>query len=97
MGLGKNYHVDNKVNHFENTNYRSAKAKITYTLNGKGDEHYQPNFTFMGFRYARVKVLNGNAKIKKILSIPISSLRNRKLEFKSKNDNVNKLIKNTAW
>ena len=51
----------------------------------------------MGFRYARVKVLNGNAKIKKIVSIPISSLRNRKLEFKSKNKNINKLIKNTAW
>ena len=97
MGLGKNYHIDKKVNHFENTNYRSAKAKITYTLNGKGDEHYKPSFTFMGFRYARVKVLNGNAKIKKIVSIPISSLRNRKLEFKSKNKNINKLIKNTAW
>jgi alpha-L-rhamnosidase len=51
----------------------------------------------MGFRYARVKVLNGNAKIKKIVSIPISSLHNRKLEFKSKNENINKLINNTAW
>lgn len=97
IGLRTNFLNNKKVNHFDNTNYRSAKAKITYTLNGKGDEYYKPSFTFMGFRYARVKVLNGNVSIKKIISIPISSLHHKKLEFKSANKNINKLIENTSW
>ena len=32
-------------------NYRSAKAKLKYVLNGAGEEKYRPAFTFFGFRY----------------------------------------------
>tara|TARA_B100000963_G_scaffold14809_2_gene11362 strand:+ start:2887 stop:5415 length:2529 start_codon:yes stop_codon:yes gene_type:complete len=86
-----------KNNHFENKNFRLADAKIEYILSGKDEEHYKPSFTFMGFRYARVKILNGSAEIKKIISIPISSLSRQKLEFSCANNNVNKLIQNTSW
>ena len=51
----------------------------------------------MGFRYARVKKLNGNVKIKQILSIPISSLSKQKLEFETSNQYINRLIQNISW
>ena len=97
LGLSKKNQQENKCNHFENANFRSAAAKIEYTLNGSGNEKYKPHFTFMGFRYARIKVLSGNVNIKTITSIPISSLHEQKLQFQSSNKNVNKLIENTSW
>ena len=97
LGLSKKNQQENKCNHFENANFRSASAKIEYTLSGSGNEKYKPHFTFMGFRYARIKVLSGNVNIKTITSIPISSLHEQKLQFQSSNKNVNKLIENTSW
>ena len=43
------------------------------------------------------QVLSGNVNVKKITSIPISSLNNQKLQFQSSNQNINKLIENTSW
>ena len=51
----------------------------------------------MGFRYVRIKVLSGNVTVKKITSIPISSLHDQKIQFQSSNQNINKLIENTSW
>ena len=97
MGLSKKEQHENKCNHFENANFRSASAKIEYTLNGSDNEKYKPHFTFMGFRYARIRVLSGNVDVKSITSIPISSLYEQKLQFQSSNKNLNKLIENTSW
>ena len=35
-------------------NLRTAKATDHFILAGKGDEEFQPNFTFHGFRYVEV-------------------------------------------
>ena len=88
---------EQKKYHFDNANFRNADAIIEYTLSGNGDEYYKPHFTFMGFRYARVKKLNGNVKVKQILSIPISSLSKQKLEFETSNQYINRLIQNISW
>src|SRR5690606_31792213 len=47
--------VLDKDGNFYLDNLRDAKAMITYTLKGGGEEQYEPRFTFMGFRYVRLE------------------------------------------
>lgn len=81
---------------FENTNYRTAEARLEYVLKGEAEEHYRPTFTFQGFRYARVTIV-GSAEIRNIVSIPISSVYPRKGTFASGHQLVNRLVENTFW
>lgn len=81
---------------FDNRNYRSARAELRYILNGSGDETYAPCFTFMGFRYARVTI-EGNAALKHIEMVPISSVPVASGGFTCGVDGVNKLVQNTIW
>ncbi|EJN05946.1 alpha-L-rhamnosidase [Phyllobacterium sp. YR531] len=81
---------------FDNRNYRSARAKVSYVLSGKGAETFAPMFTFMGFRYARISVA-GKAKLKCIEMVPISSLPETAGGVSTKLDVVNRLVLNTIW
>lgn len=81
---------------FYNGNYRTAEARIEYTLAGTGAEQYRPYFTFQGFRYARVTI-TGNARITAIESVPISSVTEAKASFTSGNKLVDRLVLNTLW
>src|SRR5690606_6876609 len=81
---------------FYNVNYRSAEARIEYTLRGGGAETYAPTFTFFGFRYARVTI-EGRAEIRAIVSVPISSAIHPTASFSSANPLVNRLVTNTVW
>lgn len=81
---------------FYNGNYRTAEARIDYTLAGTGEEHYRPHFTFQGFRYARVTI-TGNARITAIEAVPISSVTEVKASFTSGNKLVDRLVLNTLW
>lgn len=82
--------------HFDNRNYRSARAQAVYTLKGGGAETYAPMFTFMGFRYARAAI-SGNAKITEIHFAPITSVPEVAGGFKSGVPAVNRLVENTVW
>lgn len=81
---------------FYNGNFRTAEARLEYTLAGNGTEHYRPHFTFQGFRYARVTI-DGKAKLGSIVSVPISSVTEVKAGFTSGNALVNRLVLNTVW
>jgi len=81
---------------FYNGNYRTAEARIHYTLSGKGEERFAPHFTFQGFRYARV-TLTGGAEIVAIESVPISSVTEQAASFTSGNPLVDRLVLNTVW
>ncbi len=81
---------------FYNVNYRSAEARLEYTLKGGGEESYTPAFTFFGFRYARVTI-EGEAEIVSIVSTPISSAVRRTGAFTSGHPLVNRLVENTFW
>nr|WP_321458301.1 family 78 glycoside hydrolase catalytic domain [uncultured Cohaesibacter sp.] len=81
---------------FDNRNYRSARGEAIYTLKGEGEESYQPIFTFMGFRYARVTI-SGIAKIYAIQSVPVSSVPEATAGFACNVDAVNRLVQNTIW
>ena len=82
--------------HFDNRNYRSARAQIVYTLKGGGHETYAPYFSFMGFRYARVKIAR-NANIITIHAVPISSVPDMAGGFTCGVPAVNRLVMNTVW
>ncbi len=88
--------VLNRDGEFYNVNFRTAAARLEYTLSGKGREHYRPYFTFQGFRYARVTI-SGNAKLDGIVSVPISSVTEVKAAFTSGNALVDRLVLNTVW
>lgn len=85
-----------KDGNFYNVNYRSAEARIEYTLRGGGNESYTPTFTFFGFRYVRVTIA-GKAEIVSIKAIPISSAITPTGSFSSAHPLVNRLVQNTIW
>ncbi len=81
---------------FYNGNFRTAAARTEYTLNGQGEEHYRPYFTFQGYRYARVTV-TGKATVAAIESVPISSITEQTASFTSGSKLVDRLVLNTLW
>lgn len=81
---------------FDRRNYRHARASLTYTLSGEGEEHWQPMFTFMGYRYARVRI-DGDAELTKVTSVPITSVPDLAGGFECGVDAVNRLVWNTIW
>ncbi|UJW87671.1 alpha-L-rhamnosidase [Devosia sp. SL43] len=88
--------VLNQDGAFYNVNFRTAEARLEYTLSGKGTEHYRPHFTFQGFRYARVTI-TGKATLGSIVSVPISSVTEVKASFTSASQLVDRLFLNTVW
>lgn len=88
--------VLDQVGNFYNGNFRTAEARIEYTLAGTGEESYRPHFTFQGFRYARVTI-EGKAELASIVSVPISSVSEVKSSFTSSNPLVDRLFQNTIW
>lgn len=82
--------------HFDNRNFRSARAEIHYTLKGGAAETYAPHFTFQGFRYARVTV-SGSARIQSVEMVPISSVPEMAGGFTCGVPAVNRLVMNTVW
>lgn len=81
---------------FDRRNYRRARAALTYTLSGNGEEHWKPVFTFAGYRYARVRI-SGNADLASITSVPITSVPDVAGGFECGVDAVNRLVWNTIW
>lgn len=81
---------------FDNRNYRSARAELTYTLSGQGEEDYAPLFTFFGFRYARITV-TGQAELVAVTMVPMTSVPTRAGGFTSGVGSVNRLVENTIW
>jgi len=84
-----------KQGRFENANYRSAKAQVSYTLKD-GEQSYRPLFTYYGYRYARI-TLTGDARLVEVASVPISSAGAQVGAFSCANPWVNRLVENTLW
>ncbi|MBJ7538756.1 alpha-L-rhamnosidase [Marinomonas transparens] len=81
---------------FDRRNYRDARVAVQYTLKGEGIESYEPRFTFMGFRYARIK-LSGEVKLHSIQQIPLTSVPIITGGFECDVPAVNRLVQNTIW
>jgi alpha-L-rhamnosidase len=78
------------------TSFRGARVQLDYTLKGGAEETYQPVFTFMGFRYARV-TLKGGAKLVSIESVPFTSDLRETSTFSSGHKLINRLHENANW
>ncbi|GGB10084.1 alpha-L-rhamnosidase [Allosediminivita pacifica] len=81
---------------FDNRNYRSARGAYRYTLKGEGDETYEPVFSFMGYRFARITV-TGDAEVTAVTSFPISSVHEIEGGVTTGEPAVDRLVQNTAW
>ncbi|MBO4708352.1 MAG: family 78 glycoside hydrolase catalytic domain, partial [Kiritimatiellae bacterium] len=80
------------------TSYRRARTVLNYTFAGKGEETYQPEFTFFGGRYASITT-TGRVRIARIRSIPVTSVR-KSMESGSLVTgvaDVNRLVSNALW
>lgn len=78
-------------------NYRSAKAKAFYVLNGKeGGEDYCPRFTFFGFRYVEISA-SDDIEVLDFHAIVVGSATTETGRMETSSALVNRLISNVIW
>lgn len=86
--------VLDKAGNFYNANLRTAAAKDVFVLNGKGEEYFEPHFTYHGFRYVRVQ---GSVKPEQIEAVAIYSDCPLTGTFECSNPLINQLQHNILW
>jgi len=78
-------------------NLRSAQQTDTYVLNGKGEEVFEPHFTFQGFRYVEITGYPGVLTPDKITGVVIHSDMEPAGGFSCSNPLLNQLQHNIVW
>lgn len=68
-----------------------------YVLKGQGEETFQPQFTFHGFRYVKVSGYPGNIDPDDFTAIVIGSDCEMTGKFHSSNEKINQLQSNIQW
>lgn len=89
--------VLDKDGNFYIDNLRAARATITYTLKGGGEEQYEPRFTFMGFRYARLENFPSGFQPDQIEAVVLHSDMQTTGHFECSHALVNQLQHNIQW
>ncbi|HEY5369562.1 MAG TPA: family 78 glycoside hydrolase catalytic domain, partial [Hanamia sp.] len=89
--------VLDKEGNFYTTNLRAAKATSTYILNGKGEEFFEPHFTYYGFRYIKVEGINGNLNPDDFTAVAIYADMKSTGTFTSSDSLINQLQHNIQW
>ena len=89
--------VLDKYGEFYTANLRSAKATLTYTLAGTGDETYEPRFTFMGFRYVDITGFPGEPSADNLTGVVIHSDMPVTGSYETSNPLLNQLQHNIVW
>jgi alpha-L-rhamnosidase len=79
------------------TNLREARVTDTYILKGRGEEVWQPRFTFHGFRYVEVKGYPGKPDKEAVTGIAINSNIPLVGSFECSSPMVNRLYRNIVW
>lgn len=78
-------------------NLRKARCTDTYILAGKGEEIWQPSFTYHGFRYVEVTGYPGKPSLDAITGIVVHSDTPAVGSFECSNPMVNQLWRNIVW
>lgn len=78
-------------------NLRKAKETLTYICKGDAKETYHPNFTFQGFRYAKVSEYAGEVKKENFTAYAVHSAMREIGEFSCSNPLINQLQHNILW
>jgi len=78
-------------------NLRSAKALDTYICKGQQVEHWEPRFTYHGFRYVAVRGFPGKPRLDAIRGRVVHNDIQQTGHFECSNDLLNRIYKNTVW
>jgi alpha-L-rhamnosidase len=78
-------------------NLRTAEATDTYLLRGKGEEVFEPHFTFHGFRYVEVTGYPGIPPRDSVEGIVFYTDAPFTIQFKTGNQMVDQLWSNILW
>jgi len=88
--------VLDKYGNFYIDNLRAANATATYYLSGKGEEVFEPHFTFYGFRYIEIEGVD-QIKPENFTAVALYSNMKPTGEFASSNPLINQLQHNIQW
>ncbi|ALL08931.1 alpha-L-rhamnosidase [Pedobacter sp. PACM 27299] len=89
--------VLDKEGNFYDANLRSAKQHIQYTFKGVGQERYEPNFTYMGFRYVKITGYTGEIDPVAFKGIALYADMAPTGTFNTSNPLLNQLQHNIQW
>jgi alpha-L-rhamnosidase len=79
------------------TNLREARCTDTYITAGRGEEIWEPRFTYHGFRYVEVTGYPGRPPLDVITGVVVHSNAPVVGFFECSNPMVNQLYKNIVW
>lgn len=82
---------------FYTDNLRSARQELVYILKGEGVEVYEPRFTFMGFRYARLEGYPGEPTLDSLTGVVVHSDMRPTGSFTCDKPLHNQLQHNILW
>lgn len=86
---------DNPKGSIYSINYRSAKAKLQYVLNGEESASF-PRFTFFGFRYLEITA-NEDVTVRDLTCYVVGSDTEETGRIETSHAKVNQLISNIIW
>jgi alpha-L-rhamnosidase len=89
--------VIDKAGNFYTENLRSARSQDTYILNGNGEETFEPQFTWQGFRYIKVEGYPGDLKPEDFTAYALYSDMTPTGSFSCSNVSINQLQHNIQW
>jgi len=89
--------VIDKAGNFYIDNLRSAKSQDTYILKGGGEEVFEPQFTWQGFRYIKVEGYDGDLKEENFTAIALYSDMKPMGTFTCSSPLINQLQHNIQW
>jgi alpha-L-rhamnosidase len=89
--------VLDKAGNFYIENLRGAKAQNVYILKGGGDEYFEPQFTWQGFRYIKVEGVTGDLNPANFIAVAVYSDMEPTGTFTTSNPMLNQLQHNIQW
>ncbi|RYY62757.1 MAG: alpha-L-rhamnosidase [Chitinophagaceae bacterium] len=93
----KHTEVLDRDGNFYTENLRSARATASYILSGKGEDVFEPHFTFYGFRYIKVEGYPGELKPENFTAVAVYSDMKPTGTFSCSNPLLNQLQHNITW
>jgi alpha-L-rhamnosidase len=86
-----------KPGNFYTENLRAARAQDIYVLKGGGEETFEPQFTWQGFRYIKVEGYKKDLNAADFTAIALYSDMKPAGTFSCSNEMINKLQHNIQW
>ncbi len=89
--------VIDKAGNFYTENLRTARSQDVYILKGGGEETFEPQFTWQGFRYIKVEGHPGELKPENFTAVALYSDMAPTGTFSCSNTMINQLQHNIQW